>query len=74
MEKEGGLVGVRGGGAWLGHRPRRDGRGWHAMWVQEGGQGPARQPRWGRLLGRLLWAWPSEQCLFQIKLNSFKGA
>jgi hypothetical protein len=37
-----------------------------------GGQGPAHGPRWGGLLSRLLWARPSEQCLFRIKSNSFK--
>jgi hypothetical protein len=37
MEKEeggGGLVGVRGGGAWPGHHPRRDGRGRCIVWEQ----------------------------------------
>jgi hypothetical protein len=43
--------------------------------VREQGRarGPERGPWWGRLLGRLLWAQPSEQCIFELNRILSKG-
>jgi hypothetical protein len=57
--RRGGGVGVRGGGAWSGTNPGATDAGSVLCGNREGRRLEC-GPRWGRLLGRLLWAWPSE--------------